>query len=334
MAAAPAARTHGAHHLPKGVTEPAKGHITPDRYVEAERWFKAPPEKVYAAWTTAATLERFFWPVGAGKVKELSLRPGGRLVVAHAEQPWTATWTFKEIVPNRRLVFTDHWDDGSGHVATGTLEFIPVNGGTRLKVRHGPFPAKGPYQPEGAAAGFAMVMDRLAEETEAPGPGEGFRLVRHFAAAPAKVWEMWTTKAGLEKWWKLAAQDMGFEFKVAKLDVREGGAYDLVMKSAEHGELHNHGVYTEVVPDRVLAQRWDFDIFLGPGETPYEIQVRVELEPTQPMGPGSVGTKMTFTQGPMAKPEHTEGSRQGVIKNFAKLEAALAKKDADTKGRV
>ena len=319
-------RTPGANHPPKGVSGPATTSVSKDRYLVLERWFNAPPERVYKAWTTKDTLERFFWPVGQGKVKEFSPKVGGRLVMGHAEQPWTATWVFKELVPNTRIVIEDLWDDGSGHKAIGTMEFVPEDGGTRMKVRHGPFPTTGPYQPEAAAGGSAMVSDRLAEVVEVPGKGEGFRLVRHFLAPPEKVWEMWTTKKGLDQWWALSAKDMGYAFRVDKLDVRTGGSYDIVMSNQEHGELHNHGEYLEVVPNQRLVQRWDFDIFLGPGEKPYPIDIVIEIEKTEPWGPGSVGTKMTFTQGPMAKPEYTEGSRQGVISNFAKLQAALAPK--------
>jgi uncharacterized protein YndB with AHSA1/START domain len=114
---------------------------------------------------------------------------------------------------------------------------------------------------------------------------------------------------------------MGYAFRVEQLDVRVGGKYDIVMSNKEHGELHNHGVYTEVVAGKRLGQRWDFDIFLGPGEKPYPILLTVDLEPMPPEAGG--GTKMTFTQGPMAKPDFTEGSRQGVRSNFVKLEAAV-----------
>jgi uncharacterized protein YndB with AHSA1/START domain len=307
-----------------GAARKATSRVTADRYVELERFFRAPPERLYAAWTTPAMLERFFWPVGAGKVKEFSLKPGGRLVVAHATQPWTATWTFKELVPNHRIVIVDHWDDGSGHTATGTLDFIPQNGGTLLKVRHGPFPTSGPYQPEAARTGFSMVAERLAEEVETPGQGEGFTLVRHLAAPPARVWQMWTTPAGLAKWWAPSARQMGYDFKVNQFDVRVGGGYDIEMSNAEHGHLHNHGAYTEVVPQKRLSMRWDFDIFLAPGEKPYPISITIDFEEEAGMDPSAPkGTKMTFTQGPMAKPEHTEGSRQGVIQNFGYLAKAV-----------
>jgi uncharacterized protein YndB with AHSA1/START domain len=300
----------------------AHGHVK-DRIVHVERWFKAPPEKVFKAWSDPKMLEKFFWPVGQGKLESISFKPGGQLRMGHATEPWTAIWTFLEIVPNRKIVTRDVWPDGSGLEATGTLEFIPENGGTRLKVTHGPFPTQGPYQPEAAAGGFSMVAERLAEELEVPGQGEGFVLERYFNASPKRVWDMWTTKEGLAKWWAPSAKEMGFDFKVIKLDVRVGGSYDIQMSNQEQGELHNHGVYTEVVPHKRLSQRWDFDIFLGPGETPYIVPVTIELEEV-PTEPGKTGTKMTFTQGPMAKPEFTEGSRQGVIQNLGKLETALA----------
>ena len=35
------------------------------------------------------------------------------------------------------------------------------------------------------------------------------------------------------------------------------------------------------------------------------------------------GTRMLYTQGPLAKPEHTEGSRQGVMGNLEQLAKAL-----------
>lgn len=321
--AAAAATPSGSVGAIKGISPPAVGSVK-GRMVHLDRWFKAPPERVFGAWGNAELLPKFFWPVGTGKVTSLEFRKGGHLKMAHATEPWTAHWEILDVVPDRKIVIKDIWPDGSGNTATGTMEFTPENGGTRMKVEFGPFPTDGPFQPEAAVQGFAIVADRLAEETEVPGPGEGFRLIRFLQAPPEKVWQMWTTKEGLGKWWALSAKDMGYAFRVDQLDVRVGGKYDIVMSNKEHGELHNHGAYTEVVANKRLAQRWDFDIFLGPGEKPYPILVTVDLEALPPEAGG--GTKMTFTQGPMAKPDFTEGSRQGVRSNLAKLEAALQPK--------
>ena len=51
------------------------------------------------------------------------------------------------------------------------------------------------------------------------------RLERTFIAAIEQVWELWTTKDGIESWW---GPD-GFEVKVRKLDFRPGGEllYDM-----------------------------------------------------------------------------------------------------------
>jgi uncharacterized protein YndB with AHSA1/START domain len=308
----------------KGISAPAKGHVSADRVVHLERWFKASPERVFKAWSDPAMLPKFFWPVGEGKVESLDFRAGGQLRMGHAQfADWKAIWTFVEIVPNTRIVTRDIWPDGSGLEATGTLEFTAKDGGCLMTVRHGPFPKTGPYQPEGAVAGFKMVADRLAEEVEMPAQGEGFRLVRYLNAPTSKVYQMWTTKEGLAKWWGPSANAMGYQFKVNALDVKPGGRYDVVMANKEHGELHNHGRYVEVVPNKRIVQEWQFDIFLGPGETPYPISITVELEEVPTMEPGKMGTKLTFTQGPMAKPEFTEGSRQGVIQNLGHLAKAV-----------
>jgi uncharacterized protein YndB with AHSA1/START domain len=148
------------------------------------------------------------------------------------------------------------------------------------------------------------------------GKNVGFTIERTFKAAPGKVWQMWTTAKGIESWWGPAAKDMGFDLKVLKLDVRPGGEYAIQMKDAKVA-LVNHGHYNAIVPNRRIEQVWEFDIFLAPGEKPYDVAITIDLEPA------GKGTKLTFRQGPLSTAEHTEGSRQGVMKNMEKLEKAL-----------
>src|SRR3954452_24690429 len=50
-------------------------------------------------------------------------------------------------------------------------------------------------------------------------PDQPIRLVRTYAAAPERIWELWTTAAGIERWW---APD-GFTTEVRELDLRPGG---------------------------------------------------------------------------------------------------------------
>lgn len=164
-------------------------------------------------------------------------------------------------------------------------------------------PATSPAQPP--------APSRAPDAAHARPPA--FTIERAFRAPVEKVWRMWTTREGLETWF---VPD-GFVSTVEALDVRVGGRFAIRMRSAEH-DLVNHGTYTVVQPHRELAWAWRFDIFLQPGESPYDVPIRVSLAPT-PEG----GTRMVFAQGPLASPEHTEGSRQGVLSNFEKMAKAL-----------
>ena len=145
----------------------------------------------------------------------------------------------------------------------------------------------------------------------------GFTIMRAFNAPPEKVWKMWTTPEGLMKWWAVSAKEMGFAFDVKHLDARVGGTFAFGMKNKEH-DLVNRGTYTVVDAPHKLAWTWHFDIYLQPGEKPYDVPIAITLTPT-PMG----GTQMVFKQGPLRAPGHTEGSRQGVLKNFEALAKAL-----------
>jgi uncharacterized protein YndB with AHSA1/START domain len=103
------------------------------------------------------------------------------------------------------------------------------------------------------------------------------------------VWELWTTKAGIESWW---GPD-GFVVKVRRLDVRLGGEllYAMTATAPEQIEfLKKAGMaltteslvtYTDVVPLKRLAFTQMADFI--PGVKPYEVATAVELE-TVPQG--------------------------------------------------
>jgi len=111
----------------------------------------------------------------------------------------------------------------------------------------------------------------------------GIEIRRTFDASQDKVWRFWTSAAGLEQWWG----PVGFESRVAELDVREGGGFDIVMKAvapeqvkylADHGiplESHARGRYTGVDAPRRLA--WRSSVDFVPGVAPYEVASSVEL---------------------------------------------------------
>jgi uncharacterized protein YndB with AHSA1/START domain len=112
---------------------------------------------------------------------------------------------------------------------------------------------------------------------------------RTFKAAVEDVWELWTTKDGIESWW---GPD-GFTVKVRRLDFRLGGEllYAMTATAPEQIEfLKKAGMpltteslvtYTEVEPLRRLGFRQMADFI--PGVKPYEVETTVALE-TGPQG--------------------------------------------------
>jgi uncharacterized protein YndB with AHSA1/START domain len=114
-------------------------------------------------------------------------------------------------------------------------------------------------------------------------------LERTFIGTVEDVWELWTTKEGIESWW---GPD-GFSVKVRRLDVRLGGELfyamtadapdqiDFLKKAGMPLTTESLVTYTELVPLQRLAFTQLADFI--PGVKPYEVATTVELE-TIPQG--------------------------------------------------
>ena len=289
--------------------------------LKIERAFKATPEKLWSFWTDPKKYAKWLNPAPIDLViHEFDVRVGGKIRFDMPQPDGNKNpqeGVFLVLNPYTELVSGD-----ADKTFLLRVQFVPMGPDmTRMVVTVTGVP---PEWHQAATEGWGKGLDKL-EKLIGAGPAiarpatpknEGFTIERTFKATPEKIWKIWTTKDGLARWWGLSAKDMGYEFTVRALDVRVGGKYDFEMKDATQ-TLHNHGVYREVVPHKRLAWTWIFDIFLAPGEKPYDVPITVDLEPV------TGGTKMTFKQGPLATAEHSEGSRQGVLANFAKLEKAL-----------
>lgn len=91
--------------------------MTPqDREVRLERTFRAPPDKVFAAFTHVEVLRRW-WAPGVGweiPVVEVDLTVGGRmrLIMQNPDgEDYGGQGEFVEIDPPRRLSYVWRWDD-------------------------------------------------------------------------------------------------------------------------------------------------------------------------------------------------------------------------------
>jgi uncharacterized protein YndB with AHSA1/START domain len=130
-----------------------------------KRRYHAPPEKVFSAWTDPKKLGRWFCPVACEPVlAETDPRVGGRyriVVRTQSGEEHDVSGTFREVVPNRRLVFTWAWRTTPERESLVTVELKPDGDGTLLTLTHEQFfdeAARDRHQ-----SGWSPILDRLSE---------------------------------------------------------------------------------------------------------------------------------------------------------------------------
>jgi uncharacterized protein YndB with AHSA1/START domain len=107
-----------------------------------ERFYPVAPEKVWRAWTDPQALKRWFGPGGPQPVAlaELDVRVGGRFRVLFGGAEGTeheVRGVYREVVPNRRLVFTWSWPRTTPErESLVTVEFRKSARGTELVFKH------------------------------------------------------------------------------------------------------------------------------------------------------------------------------------------------------
>ena len=118
------------------------------RSLNLKRFYPVAPEKVWRAWTDPQALSRWFGPGGPGEpqtvsLAELDLRVGGRyrLVFGGPDgNEHEAAGVYKEVQPNRKLVFTWSWPRTTpDRVSRVTILLHPEGGGTAMEFRHEQF---------------------------------------------------------------------------------------------------------------------------------------------------------------------------------------------------
>jgi uncharacterized protein YndB with AHSA1/START domain len=108
-----------------------------------KRRLKAPPAKVFAAWTDPEKIKRWMGPGEILAVRvEADARVGGRYRI-EMRRPSGETHNvgglYREIVPNEKLVFTWCWDPAPGDVPHESLVTVLLKadeGGTLLTLVH------------------------------------------------------------------------------------------------------------------------------------------------------------------------------------------------------
>jgi uncharacterized protein YndB with AHSA1/START domain len=152
--------------------------------VVIERSFDAPVELIWQMWTDPEHFKAWYGPTGASiPVVKMDLRVGGtRLLCMEAQTPngpmqmWF-TGEYREVVENKRLVYTESLADADGNVLSPSdlgmpeghptttevrVELEDVDGRTRMVMTHAGIPSDSP-----GAAGWLMAFEKLTARVEA-----------------------------------------------------------------------------------------------------------------------------------------------------------------------
>ncbi len=146
------------------------------------REFNAPRKAVWDMWTTPEGMKVWHGPNGYScPVAKMDVREGGTYHTAmradNGDTHWS-TGTYKEIVPLKKLVCSDHFADENGNILNAQSLGMPGNwpdeltvtvnleetaNGTRMTMKHEGIPAE---MREMCAKGWNECFDKMAAHVE------------------------------------------------------------------------------------------------------------------------------------------------------------------------
>lgn len=107
--------------------------------LQVSRVIKAKREKVFEAWIKPELMAKWFCPQDL-KVADVTAdaKVGGKYHIAMKDthKTFITFGTYKEIVPNKRLVFTWEWEEPDQAESVVTVDFEDRDGGTEVTVTH------------------------------------------------------------------------------------------------------------------------------------------------------------------------------------------------------
>ena len=156
----------------------------PQDALHIERTLDAPADLIWQMWTEPEHFRAWYGPDGATiVVARMEVHVGGtRLVCMEVETPngtmrmWF-TGEYREVVENKRLVYTESMSDEYGNVLSPSdlgmpqghpttteviVELESIDGRTKMVMTHAGVPGDSP-----GAAGWSMALDKLSRYVEA-----------------------------------------------------------------------------------------------------------------------------------------------------------------------
>jgi len=155
--------------------------------------------------------------------------------------------------------------------------------------------------------------------TDGPAAGERVVVRRVIGAPRERVFRNWTEPEQLRRWCGPGA----FTCPDARVDLRAGGTYRLVMQAPGGGPLMSvAGTYRTVDPPALLVYTWRWDT--GPAASDHESLVTVEFTDLGGGRTEVVVTHERFPAGHDASPY-----RSGWDEGLAKLDAIITRGEVD-----
>lgn len=155
------------------MTQPVDIAPNHDRELVLARLIDATPEQVFRAWTTPERYPEWFCPKPwRAEVSRMELRPGGAAdITMYGPNGEVAPnpGVYLEVIPNRKLVFTDAYTEGwvpteGGGMMTAVLTFEPAEGGRTLyiaRVGHPTAAQTGQHEQMGFHDGWGVATEQL-----------------------------------------------------------------------------------------------------------------------------------------------------------------------------
>ncbi|MDE3175093.1 MAG: SRPBCC domain-containing protein [Pseudomonadota bacterium] len=200
--------------------------------IEISRLFDAPPARVFAAWSTAERVARWFGPEGYSVPQaEVDCRPGGVFAVTMRPpdgQDSLCRGAFEEVSPPARLAFVMEvtMNGAARFKVHTTVDFVSEGAGTRMTVRqtYQLYDADYAGAPAGAREGWRTTLDKLARELargDAATAAHGvFTIERDLPHPPAAVYRAFADPQAKARWFSGGADWTPIE---RAMDVRVGG---------------------------------------------------------------------------------------------------------------
>lgn len=304
---------------------------TPCPAITLVRELDTPRDRVYAAWTDAALLARWWGPHGFTTPEcDLDARPGGHLRIRMRAPDGTdfrCPGLYHALDAPERLVVESAFEQTDGSIGFRvmlTVTFAALPGAcTRLTLHAAPF-AVGPGMDAylaGLETGWSQSLERLGATVTQTGAwgldaaaiaARTIAASRRMPAPPDLVFEAMTQPHHLAQWWG----PNGFSTTTETLEFREGGVWHFTMHGPDGTDYPNHIRYLEIVrPHRVVFAHgtWEQELF----------RTTITLLPID--GETQLHWRMVFHD-PAERDEKARkyGAVEGLDQNLARMRAYIA----------